>query len=334
MKRSVGLDIGHSAVKCRARFGNQEESFIFPSVVCNAFHISDEAEARRATSDTVKVGGKPYFVGDTAQYQSIGKGATGLTDDWIDSPQHEALFLAAINKLRERGLEVDSSTMLVLGLPSSLFDKQRNRLKVIAARHTNAIIKVLPQPMGVYHGMMLDGTGMSEAGRSPNESWGVVEVGHYTTDFMLTLDGRWVEQASGSCSGLQVATTALQKILSDGGIQTDLSECQQIMREGHVRNFNQIIDAGPYIHKAVETIVDEVVDTAERLMAAQARKLNGVMVAGGGGGFVFESLKKRWPHALLASDPRFSVAEGFCRLGLGILNMREAQLVAVQSQAA
>jgi plasmid segregation protein ParM len=65
---------------------------------------------------------------------------------------------------------------------------------------------------------------------------------------------------------------------------------------------------------------NEIVDTAARLIEPYARKLNGVIVAGGGAEFMFQELSRRWPHAVKPSSPRFSVAEGMRRYGL-MLNL-------------
>ena len=69
-------------------------------------------------------------------------------------------------------------------------------------------------------------------------------------------------------------------------------------------------------------LVDEVVDTATRLMEPYARRLDGVIVAGGGADMVYGVLRDRWPHAIKAEDPRFSVAEGMRRFGAALSLVR------------
>jgi len=79
------------------------------------------------------------------------------------------------------------------------------------------------------------------------------------------------------------------------------------------RNFSAKIDVTNEVGEAVSILSNEVVDTAARLMEPYARKLDGVIVAGGGADFMFETIKKRWPHAVCPQAPRMSVAEGMRR---------------------
>ncbi len=319
----VGLDIGHSAVKVVAHFSGQRTEFLFPSVVTKAFTISDEAEAHRAARETVRVKGQDWFTGDTAVIQGGGNALSGLTDNWIETVQHDALFLSALKRLEARGLKVTSDTMIVLGLPAQLYSQQKEKVRAAFQEQVQAEYKVVPQPMGPYQAMMLDPEGLPVKGRSMDgESWGVVEVGHYTTDFMLTKHGRWIEKAAGSCPGMRVAVDAIQRLLAADGVNADLLECQEILRTKKYNNFGRVIDATHYVRQAARVLVDAVVDNAERLIAEHARQLNGVIVAGGGADFIIETLQERWPHAIMAKDPRMAVAEGFCRLGLGISHAR------------
>lgn len=322
----VGLDIGHSAVKVVASFDGKRTDFLFPSVVVKAFPISDEAEASRAARDLVRVGGQDWFTGETAAIQGGGDAISGLSDNWIESIQHDALFLSAIKRLEARGFKITSSTMIVLGLPANLYGQQKDKLKVSCSQYVQAEYKVVPQPMGPYQAMMLGPDGLPVKERSmEGESWGVVEVGHYTTDFMLSKGGRWIEKASGSCAGMRVAVDALQRLMLADSINADHLECQEILRTRKFNNFGRVIDATQYVRHAARVLVDGVVDNAERLIAEHARRLNGVIVAGGGADFIIETLQERWPHAIIAKDPRMAVAEGFCRLGLGISHARKFQ---------
>lgn len=320
----VGLDIGHSAVKVVASFGGARVDFMFPSVVVKAFPISDEAEANRAARDMVRVNGQEWFTGETAALQGGGSVITGLSDNWIETVQHDALFLSAMKRLEARGFKVGPDTMIVMGLPAQLYRQQRDKLKAACSKYIDAEFRVVAQPMGPYQAMMLDATGLPAKGHSmEGESWGVVEVGHYTTDFMLTKSGRWIERASGSCSGMRVAVDAIHRLLVADNINADMLECQDILISKKFSSFGKVVDADKYVRQAARVLVDEVVDHADRLISEHARRLSGVVVAGGGADFIIETLQERWPHAILSKNPRMAVAEGFCRLGLGISHARK-----------
>jgi len=314
----IGHDIGHSAVKTTAisKTGSIVKLLI-PSVVCSAFSISDEAEAKRAEAETVVIDGRAFFIGDTARTQGGSSVSSGLTEDWIDSPEHAALLVGSLNKLANHGVDT-SNPDLVLGLPTHLFTRQKARLAEIVRRNVTANdIKIIPQSMGPYYEFMLTADGLPAQGRSvDSESWGVVEIGYFTTDFMLVQEGRWVERASGVCSGVRVAAEHLVRLLAERNITIDLVEAEEALRTGFIRDFGKKHDVSDLAKAAADLIVTEVIDTAARLMEPFARRIDGVIVAGGGGALCYPLIKGRWPHAILATDSRFSVSEGMRRIGL------------------
>lgn len=321
--QAIGLDIGHSSVKASAiSVTGTPVKLIIPSLVCPAFPISDEAEARRAALDTVKIGERSFFVGETAKVQGGPSVTTGLSEDWIDTPEHAALLVGAINRLKGSGVAVDGAN-IVLGLPTHLVNRQKDRLKEITGRHVSAnTIRVIPQPMGPYQTLILESNGLPSSAHTPtSESWGVVEIGYYTTDIMLIQNGRWVEKASGVCSGVRVAAEHLVRLLAERGITSDMNECEEALRTRSIRNFGRL-DVSSEADKSITMLVTEVIDRASQYMEPYARKLDGVIVAGGGAPLVYPHLRAKWPHALLLDSPRFAVAEGMRRLALALSYVR------------
>lgn len=330
MSRVFGLDVGHSAVKAafvKAPPGGGRgliTNLIFPSVVAPAFAISDDVEAKRAAAETVDVHGRKYFVGETALIQGGAQVSRGLSEDWIDTPEHSALILGAIKKAQAQGC--GTFQMLVLGLPSNLYARQRETLRRIAGDLVPGVeVKVVPQPMGAYQFDMFNEAGQLNPGRKmASESWGVVEVGHFSTDFLLMLNGRFVEKASGSCSGARVAAEQLQRFVAEQmNITATLEECEDALTTKQITIFGQTHNVSVQVHEAVQYLVTEVVDTAKRILEQHARRLNGIIVAGGGAPLCYEALSQVWPHAKIATNPRLAVSEGMRRFGLGVMNARD-----------
>ncbi|MFY9328645.1 MAG: ParM/StbA family protein [Georgfuchsia sp.] len=319
----IGLDIGHSSVKVSAKTEHGAPvKMMFPSLVCRAFTIADEAEQQRADLETVEIDQRRYFFGDTAKTQG-GKSVTmGLTEDWIQTQEHVVLLLGAMKKLASRGVSTERP-VLVLGLPTHLYTRQKHQLIDIVKAHLDvADLFVVPQPMGPYQCQILEQNGKSNKSRNmAQESWGVVEVGHFTTDFMLVQNGRWVEKASGSCSGISVATDHLVRLLEKHGITISLLEAEEAMVTKTIRNFGKTLEVAADVGKAADIVVAEVVDTASRLLDGYARKMDGVIIAGGGASVVFDRITRKWPHAVQAENPRFSVAEGMRRLGVRLATL-------------
>lgn len=312
---SMGLDIGHSAVKLAFtdKKGNLHNMLI-PTAVCQAFKISDDMEASRAAKDTVRVGSVDYFIGETAKVQGGSNITTGLSENWIETPEHSALMIGAFNRAIEKAGVDAKQVCLVMGLPTHLYSRQKTQLRQFAIQNLGVKeLYITPQPMGPYLESKIKENGVTDT-NIDNESWAVVEIGYFTTDFMLTMEGRWVEKASGTCSGAKVAAEHLQRILGEKNITLDLAECEQALRTKSIRNFTGNIDVSAEVNEAVSILVNEVVDTATRLFESYVRKLDGVIIAGGGAAFMFETIKKRWSHAISPANPRMSVAEGMRRM--------------------
>ena len=64
-------------------------------------------------------------------------------------------------------------------------------------------------------------------------------------------------------------------------------------------------------------------------MEPYVRKLDGVLLAGGGAPIVHPHIQAKWPHAYLADKPRLAVAEGMRRFGMALLLARELHGVSV-----
>lgn len=332
----IGLDIGHSTVKCVARGivrgSYQTQSFIFPSVAVPAFQITHEAEAMKARLETVDVKGKQWFFGKTAEVQSCGDYATGLTDDWIKTDEHAALFLGGVLKLKQIGLTDLDGALFILGLPAKLHSQQKAMLREVLTNLFPAEYLIAPQPMGPFQALMLDEDGVERRGRSlANESWAVCEVGRFSTDFLLMQEGTWVEKASGSCGGVRVAAEHLKRLLGERGIEVGLLDAEAALQAGSIKNFGERLDLSSEVAQSVAINVSEIVDEATRKFSPVARKLDGVILAGGGAPLIERSLADKWPHSMVIENPRMAVAEGFCRMGKAILLSRARQEAAIQA---
>ena len=319
----IGLDVGRSAVKAVAFAQGDSYPLTFPSIVTPAMEIADEATARRAAAETVEIDGKFYFTGDTARLQGNPGANAGLSHDWINSPEYLALVASTMKRLEANGIPGLENPLLVIGTPADLFASQQVRLKEVTQQVIEAEMRVLPQPMGAYCDFFLDQRGFPivehiKDGAGRPKSWAVVEVGHFTTDFLLMLEGQYVERGAGSCEGLNLAATHLLRIFNSRGIQTNLIECEVAIRTKSIWQFGQEVDISAEVATAVSHVAQKVIAKADSLLSMDVRNLNGVILAGGGAELIFGELQKKWPHCILLSNPRMSVANGFVRYGMGI----------------
>ncbi len=330
LKRTcIGLDIGRSAVKIVAIHGpHQRTEISFPSAFSAATRITDDREAVRAATDTVEVDGSKYFVGETALLQGRDDMIAGLTDDWAFSDQHAALLLAGLKKLEAAGVPGVQTALIVVGLPARLYAHQKTEYGNAVSKHIErGEVKVVPQSLGPYYTMMFAADGTQQPDFNADEdSWGIIEVGQYTTDYAQIERGRTIEHAFGSSPGMQRAAVNLQgEILKKHNIQVSMADATELLANPILKNFGKKIDVSAEVATAVEPVALTIVEKATQLFGDRARQMDGIRIAGGGAQLVSGALAAKWPNTSLADNPRFTVAEGFGRFALGLEQYRSTQ---------
>lgn len=313
----IALDIGHSAVKVRAACDGRREQLIFPSVVSHAIHISEEGSARSAALETVRVRDRDYFFGRTAIVQGGAEVETGMSEDWIQEYAHQALILGALKKLELKHPPILAEKAIVaLGLPAKFYSKQKDSLiQICRDLIPSANIQVMPQPYGPYLTLQYDADGMENRRHKPgSESWAIIEVGHFTTDFALIKEGDWIERGSNSCIGATSAVHHLQRLIeAHAKVSVTMLDATRAMEQGFIMLRGEKVDLTAQITEVSKLFSDEVIPFAQRLWGREALSLNGVIVAGGGSNLVREAVRSAFGTAFDSGESRFAVAEGFLR---------------------
>ena len=336
MQTAIGFDVGRSSVKIVAARDGVRQELLFPSAVCPAFTINDERGAARAAAETVFVDGRHFFIGETALLQGGDDLSGGLRDDWVYSDQHAALFLGGLKKLHSTGMVGIDTALIVVGLPGALYASQKAGLgQALGKLVPRAEIRVMPQPMGPYQELVFTADGQENRSvNADDDSYAVIEVGQYTTDFALLLHGHTIENAFGSCDGMRIAAEHLQRSLRQSQLSVSMVEATDLLRTRTLRNFGERIDVGEHVTRAVDPLAAQIVDKANQLIGKSARSLDGILVAGGGAPLVLGALQKTWPHARLSANSRFSVAEGFCRYSMAFSRFRNGAAQQEETTAA
>lgn len=328
MTSVIAADIGHSAVKLSADIDGKVIKLTVPSFVCRAFPLSDEVEQRRAALETVTYRDKDYFFGETARIQGQLKNPVGTYDNWIDTPEHAVLLLGAMKKAAALGVE-STNPILVMGLPTHLFTRQKEQLKGIVSKLMDTTLTmVMPQPVGPFQAAMLDEFGIPVPSQNvADQTWGVIDIGYYTTDFLVINQGRMVEDAMGSCVGMRKAAEHLVRLFSTRGISSDIQEAEEALVRRSIKHYGERIDVGAEVDQALGKNVASVLDAMARLMADFSRGMDGLVVAGGGAELLYPFIKNVHPRALLADDSRFAVAEGMRRFGCAYRRIQANQVL-------
>jgi plasmid segregation protein ParM len=158
----------------------------------------------------------------------------------------------------------------------------------------------------------------------------VVEVGHYTSDFLLMKRGRFIQAANGSCEGVARAVDYIVGWLEEKGINATPEIAMEAMQNNFLIVRGERVDVSEQVNEACDLLAQQVIAEAKTRHGEDVDFMDGVVVAGGGASLVIDRLQALgWSHAVIADAPtgrpRFAVAEGFARYGNGILLIRQQQ---------
>lgn len=347
----VALDIGRSAVKAMAHANGQTYRIIFPSIVSRATTIFDEAARLAAEIDTVDVRVSEaegstsshrtarYFTGETARLQGNASTTVGLNHDWIQSPEYQALVLAARKQFAALGVTGLENALIVVGTPSSLFHTQRMVMQAATYDAWPATVKVLSQPMGAYLSFVMDHDGKIIRERYFDEygtkkSWAVIDIGHYTTDYLLMKEGVNQQGKAESGEGISKAVKNLQQILlNNRGMTVDALRGEVVLREKRIKHMGSYVPVEKEVESAILPVAENIIEHAITIFSKEVSILDGILLAGGGAEMVHSQLVKKWSHVALTEEPRMAIVEGYLRYGKGAVATEAAKQMADQSAA-
>lgn len=325
---SVAIDGGHSMFKVRAaRLSAPQDriSFQIPTVVIPAMKLTNEQTRQRAEAETIENKGRLYFIGETALRQGRTEVYTGQNTDWVESPQHDVLILGAWRKVMQAIGNQPARVHLVMGLPARFVGAQREILqkrvvdlltpRLLPGQTLRVLIQ--SQADAPLQWLSIRKDGRLDATRNlDGEAWGVIEVGHFTTDFALSDRGAMMQYAAVSCSGMHLVYDSMSSSMAQANFPTSLDIVEAAILSGTVKMYGRSVDVSELLREARAGFEAIVMDEAERVFGQKAAVLDGILIGGGGAELLLGSIKERYPNAICSDDHRMMVAEGFCRLGL------------------
>lgn len=324
---SFGIDIGHSSTKIVvAMLDNptKRDHSVISTVVIPAMRITDENTAKLAARETVTLDGSSYFFGETAVLQGNATVFSGQERDWVATKTHDVLLIGAWKKAMGLIKCRPKSVNLVLGLPMAFYSAQKKALKARAEELLTPYllqgqtVRILLRPQSLAP--LINLQHLNDGRPNPKydvaeESWAVIDVGHYTTDFAILLRTQIRDVAGDSISGVSIVYSAVTAEFQDKGYPVVLESIVEAINTKKIRHYG-IIDVSEIVDVATQPLRQVIVDRAKTLFGDVAGRLNGVIVAGGGATLVFDAVKETFGNAILDASPRLSVAEGMCRWGL------------------
>ena len=342
IKTVVAIDVGHSRVKAsvvNTRDKTHRQEFSFPTLVSNWQQLSDETANARAKEDTVEISGKRFFVGNTVLLQEDPEAFVGVHFDWFEKlqTQYAALTKAAFQKARKFIDPSEGEILVVIGLPARASSQDRQFVKDLSSKaitpclvfgETLSLICQNQANAPIFHVLFNEDGTLNPQFRmeptttqierdgevierdAPATTYGVIEVGHLTTDYTILAGIVGIENATASTAGVFKTFEQLQKELRAKKMNSDLASVTDALMDRELDG----IDISNYVASASANLIQETVTTAKE--AFGTRRLDGILVAGGGASLVFPAIKEVFPKATMIKKSRFAVAEGYIRRGL------------------
>jgi plasmid segregation protein ParM len=342
-KNVLAIDVGYGHVKWIAVNANGErQKGMFPSVA--AITTRDRSVEANGMSNlrtvTVNIGEHNYVVGRDAYLQTDAHFSRTRLNDYSQTNGYKALMLGAmaVSGLRE----IDQ---LVIGLPLSTlgsyhgqlqeFYKGEHLIGASSSKRKSAVavvnVTVTSQPAGaIVHAAKVDVSLRKKTNL-------VIDVGYFTVDYLMCqglkpfyercgaieggmssyydhLGGAVTEQlAKAGFAKTPIDHFRLEKALIDG-VQNEDGSMKYTLP---VRS--QTLDISTSVARAkiqLEGYVDRIVTG---MGSNSLETVNSIVLAGGGGAFLLDGLKKRIGNGhefVQLAQSQFAIAQGYAELGI------------------
>lgn len=323
----AGLDIGYGNLKILGAnsTGGGACTVILP--------VGAAPVARAAKS----MGGGGVDVGDGALVDIDGEqwvgGVSPLELQDFARPTHAnyprtkeylALYYAALSKL-----DTDRVDVLVTGLPVRQFyeGKQDGQVAELQRRlegthylsrgrnMTVARVIVVPQPAGAYTDLV---QGDPSLATDKDRFALVLDVGYYSTDWVLVRGGKVADGSSGSSTDAtsRVIEAAARQIgVAHGNVRVSPARVESALRSGRAAMAlgDKDVDYRAFVAAAANEVGERVVAQVHSSLRGQSDLVDVVAVTGGGGTLLERAIRGAFPSSKMAvsKDPVISNARGF-----------------------
>ena len=318
----LSIDIGYGYTK---GIGPDGLRFSFPSVIGTAEDIHFATDLIRGGEELpIKYGDWRFFYGEQAVLQSRIQSAI-FDRSRVHDHTYKMLFVAALVEMAKL-MPGAESIKVVTGLPVEFFSDQPEVVKSfegIYRINTEHVMKftvesvvVAPQPFGSLFQELLNEHGKIINNSVENGRVGIIDVGTYTTDFVVSDALRYVQRLSGSVRiGWSKVVSQVQQALGDlHMLELMPHEVDQAIQAKEVRVRGEPVSLEPLIKPAVTDVQTAIIARARDLWG-EGTNLDTVLVSGGGGPYLYDAIHDVYPHARLLNNAFWANAEGLYRFG-------------------
>lgn len=318
----LSIDLGYGYTK---GVGPDNLHFSFPSVIGTAEDIRFATDLIHGGEErVVKYKDWRFFYGEQAVLQSRVQ-STIFDRSRVHDDTYKMLFVAALVELTKCRPNA-KRLKVVTGLPVDFFGDRPEVIKsfegayrVTADRAIQINVDsvfVAPQPFGSLFRELLN-----EAGKIANHDIergrvGIIDVGTFTTDFVVADELRYIQRLSGSARiGWSKVINQVQQALGDMyALELMPHEVDRAVQAQEVRVRGEPLSLEALIRPAVTDIQTAIIARARDLWGA-ATNLDMILVSGGGGPHLYDAIHNVYPHALLLDNAFWANVEGLYRFG-------------------
>jgi len=318
----LSIDIGYGYTK---GVGPEGLHFSFPSVIGTAEDIRFATDLIRGGEErVVKYSDWRFFYGEQAVLQSRIQ-STIFDRSRVHDDTYKMLFVAALVELAKFVPDV-RRIKVVTGLPVDFFGDRPEVIESfegiyrIAADQVIEItvesVFVAPQPFGSLFRELLNANGKITNDPVEQGRVGIIDIGTYTTDFVVADQLRYVQRLSGSIriGWSKVINQVRQSLADQYMLELMPHEVDQAIQARKVRVRGEPVSLETMIKPAITDIQTAIIARARDLWGAAAN-LDMILVSGGGGPHLYDTIHAVYPHARLLTDAFWANAEGFYRFG-------------------
>lgn len=314
----AGLDIGYGTLDgvCTNSDGSKKPfTFNMPSLVSESMADEFEVEGsvlRKRNIERVPVNDRFYNVGEDA-----GDTIKELNDDYIHSDHYMALFLAGLQRFKQKRID-----HLVTGLPVFQYTKLHEQLKA-KLEGTHRIqngqsvevrqVSVVPQPLG----SLIEHCVRKNVSNPRSLNVVVVDPGHYSFDWLVIRNGAAVLAQSGSLNeGVGHVLNVISELIAverdgDSPSHTKIDAALQT-RDQIVTMYGKPIRLKPYLNKAMQIQSDKAIRKMKNAIK-NFQDIDTFILTGGGAELYAPYIKKHFAkHNIdVLTDALMANAQGY-----------------------
>ena len=318
----LSVDLGYGYTK---GVGAESVRFSFPSVIGTAEDIRFATNLINGSADrTVKFDEAEFFYGDQALLQSRMQ-STIFDRSRVHDQLYKMLFVGALVEMHKQAPDIER-VRLVTGLPVEFFNDRADVINLFEGtyqittdqpfRVTVESVFVAPQPFGSLFRELLNEQGRINSTEIEKGRVGVIDIGTYTTDFIVADELRYVQRLSGSARiGWSKVVSKVEQALGDAyGLDLTQHQIDRALNAGAVRVRGTAIPLQDMMEPAIAEVRSAIIARARDLWG-EGVSLDTILVTGGGAVHLYDLIHEVYPHARLLDEAFWANAEGFYRFG-------------------